>query len=343
MKHILKTTAYVMGVIAVAACGQSKSQKDVQPAVQDVPSIVEVIGAATETVYYSGTYSSTVQANISNNIASQAAGRIRKVNVEVGDFVSAGQVLAEMDKSQLEQAAFRLKNQKDELERARQLLGEGGISQSDFESLELSYNVSRSSYDNLEENTVLRSPVSGVVTARNYDKGDMYAMSQPIFTVQQITPVKLLVPISESDYTKVKKGDEVRIVADALPGKEFAGRIVRLYPTMDPATHTFNVEVTVRNENRELRPGMYARATVSFGSSEQIVIPDNAVLKQQGSGVRTVFIMTDDGTAQSRVVTTGLHFGNKFEILSGIEPGEKVIVKGQNSLKSGDKVKTEDK
>ena len=138
----------------------------------------------------------------------------------------------------------------------RQLLAEGGISQSDYESLELSYKVAKSSYDNLVENTVLRSPVSGVVTARNYDVGDMYAMSQPIFTVQQIVPVKLLVPVSESDYTKVKRGDEVKVTADALPGKEFSGKVVRLYPVMDATTHTFNVEVTVRNERRELRPGM---------------------------------------------------------------------------------------
>lgn len=345
MKNILKNTALVLGVgMMTIACGQGakKSEATVQTEHVVEEKLVAVQAVQKEMVPYVGVYSSTVQANIVNNIASQAAGRIRKVNVEVGDFVSAGQILAEMDRVQLEQAALKLKNQADELERVRQLLSEGGISQSDFEALELQYKMAKSSYDNLEENTVLRSPVSGVVTARNYDKGDMYAMSQPIFTVQQIVPVKLLVPVSESDYTKVKKGDKVSVSADALPGQEFDGQIVRIHPTMDAATHTFNVEVRVRNDRRELRPGMFARATINYGSVENITVPDACIVKQQGSGVRSVYVMNEDGTVSGKVVTLGRHFDNKFEILSGLEVGELVVVKGQTALKTGDKVKTVD-
>ena len=139
--------------------------------------LVEVYSANYQTVSHETVYSSTVQANVVNNISPQAAGRIRKLNVEVGDFVSKGQILAEIDRMQLEQAELKLKNAKDELERVRTLLGEGGISQSDFDQIEMNYRVSKSAYDNLLDNTVLRSPVTGVVTARNYDKGDMYSMS----------------------------------------------------------------------------------------------------------------------------------------------------------------------
>lgn len=345
MKNILKNTALVLGVgMMTIACGQGAKKSEATAQTEHVveEKLVAVQAVQKEMVPYVGVYSSTVQANIVNNIASQAAGRIRKVNVEVGDFVSAGQILAEMDRVQLEQAALKLKNQADELERVRQLLSEGGISQSDFEALELQYKMAKSSYDNLEENTVLRSPVSGVVTARNYDKGDMYAMSQPIFTVQQIVPVKLLVPVSESDYTKVKKGDKVSVSADALPGQEFDGQIVRIHPTMDAATHTFNVEVRVRNDRRELRPGMFARATINYGSVENITVPDACIVKQQGSGVRSVYVMNEDGTVSGKVVTLGRHFDNKFEILSGLEVGELVVVKGQTALKTGDKVKTVD-
>ena len=198
--------------------------------------------------------------------------------------------------------------------------------------------MSKSSYDNLEENTILRTPVSGVVSARNYDRGDLYSMSQPIYTVQQITPVKLLVPISEADYTRVKRGDKVSLTADALPGKTFSGSIVRLYPTMDAASHTFNAEVRVPNTGRELRPGMYARVTVDFGARESIVVPDVAVLKQQGSGQRTVFVLRPDNTAELRLVTVGRHFGTAYEILSGLEEGEQVLTGGHTNLKAGDKV-----
>ena len=150
--------------------------------------------------------------------------------------------------------------------------------------------------------------------------------------------MKLLVPISEADYTRVKRGDKVSLTADALPGKTYSGSIVRLYPTMDSATHTFNAEVRVANANRELRPGMYARVTVDFGARESIVVPDAAVLKQQGSGQRTVFVLQPDNTAELRLVTVGRHFGTSYEILSGLEEGEQVLTSGHTNLKAGDKV-----
>lgn len=335
MNNILKITGAAAILLTAAACGNN-SNESVAEEVR-IP-IVEVARASKENVLHSNVYSSTIQANIVNNIAPQNGARIVKINAEIGDFVSAGQILAEMDDSNLEQAKLRLTNSEEELGRVKQLFDEGGISQSDFDALELNYKVAKRSYENLLENTILRSPVSGVVTARNYDRGDMYGMSQPLYTVQQITPVKLLVPISESDYTKVRKGDKVSVTADALPGNTYVGSIVRIYPTMDAATHTFNVEVQVRNEKRELRPGMFARATVDFGSVENVVIPDQAAVKMQGAGTRQVFVLNPDNTVSVKVVTLGRHFDNKYEVLEGLAGDETIVVKGHTSLRAGDKV-----
>ena len=332
-------------VLALAACGRGQNAS--APAgpgpmgmmgMEDRTPVVSVASAVRQQVAQDAVYSATVQANVVNNIAPQTAGRIVKLNVEVGDFVSSGQVLAEMDRLQMEQAELRLRNDKTELDRVKQLLDQGGVAQSDYEALELAYNVSKSSYDNLVQNTILRAPVGGVVSARNYDRGDLYSMGQPIYTVQQITPVKLLVPISETEYTKVKRGDKVSLTADALPGKTWTGTVVRLHPTMDAATHTFNAEVRVANEKRELRPGMYARVTVDFGANESIVVPDAAVLKLQGSGQRTVFVLNPDDTVSIREVSVGRHFGKNYEILSGLEEGEQVLTGGHSNLKAGDKV-----
>ncbi|MBR5905244.1 MAG: efflux RND transporter periplasmic adaptor subunit [Bacteroidales bacterium] len=325
--------------VLLAGCGQQNSGNGTQSAPQqETKPLVSVITATKEHVPQTALYSSTVQANVVNNIAPQSGGRIQKLNVEVGDFVSKGQVLAEMDRVQLDQAELKLRNDETELERVRALLAQGGISQADFDQLELACNVSRSNWRNIEENTILRSPVSGVVTARNYDRGDMYAMSQPIYTVQQITPVKILVAISETDYTRVKKGDKVSLTADALPGKTFEGTVNRLYPVMDASTHTFNVEVLVPNTRRELRPGMYARVTVNFGDSISITVPDSAVSKMQGAGTRTVFVIDNEDKAVMKVVSLGRHFDGKFEVLSGLEEGERVVVKGNSTLKAGQTV-----
>ncbi len=323
-------------MVLASSCGARK--QEAAPVEEDKTPIVEVYSTVKETVSHETNYSTTVQANVINNITPQNAGRIRKLNVEVGDFVKSGQILAEIDRVQLDQAALKLKNDETELERCRQLYKEGGLSQSDFESMELSFKVSKSSYDNLLENTVLRSPISGVVTARNYDVGDMYAMSSPIYTVQQISPVKLLVAVSEADYTKVSKGDKVKVIADALPGEEFKGSVIRLYPIMDAASHTFNVEVQVANTSARLRPGMYARASLNMGDTNSIVIPDAAVVKQQGSGQKLVYVLNDDSTVDARVVTLGRFFDDKYEVVTGLSEGEKVVVKGQSLLKSGDKV-----
>ena len=108
---------------------------------------------------------------------------------------------------------------------------------------------------------------------------------------------------------------------------------------MDAATHTFNVEVLVQNSRRELRPGMYARVTVNFGDSLSITVPDTAVSKMQGAGTRSVFVVGDDGVATVKVVTLGRHFDGKYEILSGLEEGDRVVVKGNSSLKAGQSVR----
>lgn len=337
MNRTAKFITFAAAAILAAACGRNGGDAENTVAAEETH-VVEVLKVSKEQVPQDGVYSTTVQANILNNIAPQQGGRINKINVEVGDFVSAGQILAEMDKMQLDQAGLRFQNAEVEMNRVEQLFKEGGVSQSDYDQIVMNYKVAKSTYDNLLENTVLRSPVSGVVTARNYDRGDMYNMSQPLFTVQQITPVKLLVPISESDYTKVKKGDKVTITADAFPGQNFEGSIIRLYPTMDAATHTFNVEVHVRNENRLLRPGMFARATVNFGDNFNIVIPDQAAVKMQGAGTRQVFILNNDNTVSVRVVTLGRHFDNKYEVLSGLDDGDVIVVKGHSTLKAGDTV-----
>ena len=333
MKKIYLIT--LSAALVLAGCTQKKnSQQQAALAAQPQAQAVKVMSASRQDVKQEGTYSATVQANAVNNIAPQSGGRIQKINVEVGDFVSAGQVLAEMDRVQLDQAKLRLSNTETELGRLKQLYEQGGLAQSDYEAAELNYEVSKSTYDNLLENTILRSPVSGVVTARNYDRGDMYAMAAPIFTVQQIVPVKILVGISEADYTKVKKGDKVTLTVDALPGRTYSGSIRRIYPTIDPLTHTVNIEVSVPNQNRELRPGMYAKVNVTFGQSSNIVVPDAAVVRLQGSGQRNVFIV-EDGIAVQREVSLGRHFDGRYEILSGIEEGEQVVVKGGSALRNG--------
>ena len=334
----VRTIIYVAAAVMAVSCGNNNSKTAEQPQAAEVrlPNVA-IMAASYKDVPQSDVYTANVEAYAKNNIAPQSPSRIQKIYVEVGDFVRAGQIVAKMDEVNLNQSKLSMANDSLEYSRIKKLYEQGGVSKSDFDAMELKYNVTRSQYQNLLENTILRSPVSGVITARNYDQGDMYGGS-PIYVVEQITPVKLYVGISEMDYTRVKKNDVVTLTADALPGKTFTGRIARIYPTIDAATHTFTAEVNVANSDRLLRPGMYARVTVNFGSNHSIVVPDDCVVKQQGSGVRSVFVLQADNTVKEIVVIIGRHFGTEYEILSGIAEGDNVVVKGQSSLKNGSKV-----
>ena len=330
----------LLPLLAACAGGQRKAQ-----AVQEEESVPVVVVSQVfaRDVVQKETYTSTVEANVKNNIAPQTAMRIKSIRVEVGDYVNKGQVVATMDAISLDQAKLQYKNDSTEYFRLKGLYEVGGLSKSDLDAIELSYKVRKKNYENMLENTVLRSPISGVISARNYDVGDMYAMAQPIYTVQEISPVKLLVAVSERDYTRVKKGGQVSISADAFPGESFTGSITRLYPTVDPATHTFLVEVKVPNKDRRLRPGMFARVTLVFGKNHSVVVPDLAVVRQQGAGDRYVYVLEEDGTVSFRRVELGVRMGNEYEVLSGVKDGEKVVVEGQLRIKDGVRVEVKQK
>lgn len=339
MKTIFRTMCLAAALVAAVSCGNgSKKVAGTTEAAVDMTPVVSVEKVFVREVPQTATYTSTVQSYVKNNIAPQMAGRITKINVEIGDDVKKGQVLAEMDKSQLLQAQLQLANQEVELQRLKALYDAGGISKSDYDAVEMSYNIAKTQVENLVENTILRSPVDGVVTARNYDAGDMFAMSAPIYVVEQIKPVKILVAISESEYTKVKKGDSVEIVADALPEIKFYGKIEKIYPTIDPTTRTFNVEVVVANNYSTLRPGMFARVKIDFGANSNVVIPDVAVVKQQGSGERFVYVLNADGTVEYRKIVLGRRMGKEYEVLEGLSDGDKIVTGGQIRLKDGVKV-----
>ena len=324
--------------LALCSCGGKKAQKGAAAVKEELLPAVKVVDAKSEIVPIDEKYSVTLQAYAINNIAPQSGGRIISIKAEVGDFVQKGQVLAQMDKAQLEQAELQLNNLKSEYDRAKALYEKGGVSKSDFETIELQYKVANTTYENLLTNTILKSPLNGVVSARNYDEGDMYTMSAPLYVVQQINPIKAFVAVSEKNYSLLKKGIKVEFTPEALNGKKYIGEVTRIHPTVDATTHTIVAEVTINNPKFELRPGMYSSARVIFSQGDAIVVPDTAVLKQQGSGVRTVYVLKADGTVELRIVELGRHIGSEYVILSGVQAGEKVIVSGQSLLRSGIKV-----
>ena len=199
--------------------------------------------------------------------------------------------------------------------------------------------VAETQYKNIMENTQLLSPIDGIVTARNYDNGDLYA-GAAILTVEQIKPVKLLVNISENYYSRVKKGDKATITLDALPGETFTATVSLKYPTINASTHTFPVELSLANKDEKVRPGMFARAQINFGTEDHVVVPDVAVVKQPGSGERFVYVY-NDGKVNYVKVELGQRLGDAYELLGGIPDGATVVIAGQSRLFDGVEVRVE--
>lgn len=332
MRH-LKSILLLSTAMVMASCAQKPAEQQATVVVEEAPKVT-VTKVYAENVPQLSTYPTTIEADVVNNITPQSASRINEILVEVGDHVKAGQRLATMDAINLEKVKLQVANDSIEYGRTKELYEIGAASQSNFEAITLAYEVSKKSYANLLENTILTSPISGIITARNYDEGDMYAMAQPLFVVQNITPVKMLINISESNYSKVKKGMEVELIADAYPGETFKGKVNLIYPTIDPRSHTFPVEILVDNKDEKLRPGMFARVTINYGTNYRVVVPDKAVLKQVGADDKYVYVLNEDNTVSYTPVKLGVRMGDKYEIISGLNDGDVIVTSGQTRLKN---------
>ena len=222
-------------------------------------------------------FTANVQADVTNNIAPQSPARIRKIYTEVGRYVSKGDLLVELDDNSLAQKETSLAQQRLDFARTEELYKIGGVAKSTYENAKASLEISERQYENLVENTRLLAPSDGIVTARNYDAGDLYNGANPVLVVEKITPVKILLDVNEQYYKSVKVGMTISSISiDAYPGENFEGRVSIVYPTISNATRTFQIEVQIPNLKQRVRPGMFARVTLDFGAVNRVLVPDQA-------------------------------------------------------------------
>ncbi|MBO5779672.1 MAG: efflux RND transporter periplasmic adaptor subunit [Muribaculaceae bacterium] len=332
-----KYFAMIAAAMVLASCGGKQEANNQGTIAEELPQ-VKIAQVENVDVPQTEQYTAIVESEIKNNISPNAPRRIEKILCEVGDHVTKGQVLVELDKRNLDQLKYQIDNMLIEFNRVEQLFNIGGVSKSEYDNMKTQVDVLRSQYAQLEENTRLIAPISGVVTARNYDNGDMFG-AMPVLTIEQTNPVKMLCNVSEDHYKDVKVGQSVDIELDAYEGEHFNGRVTIVYPTINAATHTFPVEVTINNDSQKVRPGMFARATINYGSKNHVVVPDEALVKQIGAGDRYVYVFNADScTVSYNRVELGRHLDDKYEIISGVNPGDYIVIAGQARLANGRKV-----
>lgn len=318
----------------ICSCGEKKDES--ANAIKAVD--VKLATVTSESVPQTEVYTATVESDLKNNISPNMSYRIERILVDVGDQVSKGQLLVQLDASSLNQLKLQIDHQKVEFNRTSELYKVGGASKAEYDNAKMQIDVMESQYKQMSQNTQLFAPMSGVVTARNYDNGDMYS-GTPILTIEKTNPVKVVMNVSEIHYKSIKKGQSVDITLDSYEGETFTGKVTTVSPSVDVATHTFPVEVTINNPQQKVRPGMFARVTVNYGSENHVLVPDESLVKQIGAGDRYVYVYDDKTkTVSYNKVVLGKHIGTKYEILSGVENGQQVVIAGQARLAQGKKV-----
>lgn len=326
--NLLRITL-LLAIVFLASCGGNEGSTSTESeAPQKIKVRVETVQLVP--VDQISSFTATVESDKVNNIAPAMGGRIREIRVDVGAQVRRGQPLVSMDKANLSQQQTQLATLKRDYERYNELYEVGGISKQQLDQAKTQLDVAEYALNNLDENTTLTSPINGIVTARNYDPGDV-AGQLPILTIESLSPVKVKINVSESYYSQVVKGMPVEVLVDALGGETFNGVVSLIHPTLDGASHTFTVEISVANSDQRVRPGMFARVKMNFGTNDRPLLSDRAVLKQVGSNDRYVFV-EKDGKAVYTLVELGVRINDKFEILSGLSGGDRVVVEGNTSL-----------
>ncbi len=322
----------VAALVVLAGC---KGGKAVEAESEVTVPEVKVETVHKQVVEQKQEYTATISPYSKNMISTMLAGmRIEKIYVEVGNPVKAGQLLVKMEEANYLQAKLQLENLKTDYSRVQALYASGGASQQQLDQLKTQLDVATESLQNLEQNTYLKSPISGVITQRNFDNGDMSG-GQPILQVQQLNPAKILINVQEMYFTEVKPKMSATITLDSYGDQAFTGRVNLVYPTIDPVTHTFITEIVADNAKMEIRPGMFARVLFNFGTANRVVVPDKAIIKQPGTNDRYIFVLNSDNTVTYKKVELGQRMADNYELLSGIVDGEKVVTAGMSRLVDG--------
>ena len=332
-----KSLMFMFMAASLVACNSTSNDKATTTEETVTAITVKTAVAEIHTIDLLETYTSEVMAYKENDITPAAQGlHIDRIHVDVGDNVREGQVIVTLDQTTLKQQELNLATAQDNYDRMVPVHAAGGISDQQLTQMKNTLDLQKEVVENLRKNSTIKSPISGVVTARNFENGDLFA-SMPILHIMQIDKLKVMANVSEQYFTSVKVGDKVAIEVDIYPGQQFEGQVSRINPALDARTRTFGVEITIQNKSLELRPGMYARAIFNMGQRQSVMVLDKAIQKQAGSSERFVYVI-ENGEAHYRFVTDGRRVGDKIEILEGLEAGEDVAVTSFTRLMNGKKV-----
>lgn len=337
LNHLVVSGLIFSVALLTSSCSTEMQSKNVddKDSTSAIPVEVAYAGNGEISAYYSST--ATLEADEEARVVAKVRGVVKELLVEEGDFVTAGDVLAQLEDEQLEIEAQRaratMERLNNEFRRKQELYEKNLISAEEFENAKYEYEAQKSAYELADlkiKYSKIRAPISGVVSDRLIKAGNMVNTDQEVFKITDFDPLLAVLHIPEHEMNKLKKGQTALMHFDALPGERFMGEVLRISPTVNPETGTFEVTISIHDESRQLKPGMFGRVRIVYDTHPSaLLIPKNAVITEDG--LSSVFVI-NNSVAYRKDISTGYTNGNNVEILSGINPADTVVTIGQSSL-----------
>ena len=326
-----------ISALVLASCGGKQTTTATQTAEEERVERVSVTKLKPREIERVITLSTNLQGYLTQNVAPSLTGRIEHIYCEVGDRKKQGDDLVRMDQTQFKTTKLTYGNLEIEYSRMKALRQSGSVSQQQYDQVELQYNQTKENLDFLEQNTYVKAPFTGVISAKNYEDGELYG-GQPILVLTQINKLKALVSVPEAYFPRIKAGMKLDVTSEIYPDKTFPATVEVVYPTVNAQTHTFDIKIVIPNSSELLRPGMYVTTTIGLGRENAIVVPYQAVEKLVGANDRYVFI-NENGRAKRVSVTLGQRFDQDVEVIAPeLKEGVEMVTKGQHKLVDGMKM-----
>ncbi len=349
----LKSLLFLLALTgALVGCGGDEHAKTAQAARHMVRAPVkEIQPSQTEATT---SIPGTVVALESVSVASRLMGYIKDIAVAEGQSVKAGQRLFTIDpldvegavaqaRLGLQQAEDASRDAKADYERFSALYKDEVVTRQQYEKMKLNHDiaVARAAQAKAGLGTaqgqlkyaVVTSPINGVVTRKLAMEGDIAAPGQPVLMVENPAKLQVQTSVTEALFKTLKLGQTVQVVVDGLE-EPVTGKVARLSPAADPMSHSYSVKLDVPAPG--LMSGSFARVLFPAGSRQVLAVPKAAVLER--AGITGVFVVDAQGLAQYRMVRTGANLGDRVEILSGLNPGERVVTGNTDAVNNGDQI-----
>lgn len=314
---------------------QSKPADDAD-SLNAIPVEVSQVNRGDVSAYYAG--NATLEADDEASAITNVRGIIRAIYVREGDYVEAGQILAKLEEEQLQLEVARTKALMDrshnEYKRNSNLFEKKLISAEAYDNSRYEYESQKALYElaSLDlERTEIRAPISGYVSERKVKTGNLLNVNETLFKITSYNPLLAILHIPEHEMSKIKRGQQVLLQADATPGKTFEGKVARISPVVNPQTGTFRTTVEVQDDTGNLKPGMFSRIRVVYNTNHNtLLVPKEAILTEDVN--KNLFVIRDN-LAFKMPINTGFTNGNNVEILEGVQEGDLVVTIGHSSLR----------